>query len=150
MIGIVPASVARTRFEPSADPPKDVLVPIGQNTAEIFYERGVSDNTTGLARLKPGVGLGQARAEMDRISSSLAAKYPEDKETRAELMLYRQDLAGNLEAVLLALGAAVGFVLLIACTNVANLVLARSFARSQEFGVRSALGAGREGWCGNY
>src|SRR2546422_179126 len=81
---------------------------------------------------------------MNTIMRRLAAEYPnDDADTGVNVLSFRDDIAGNLEPVLMALGAAVGFVLLIACTNVANLVLARSAGRSQEFGIRIALGAGR-------
>src|SRR5262249_37484039 len=110
----------------------------------LFYERGTGDNTRGLGRLKPGVTLGQARAEMDAIMRSLAAEYPnENASTRASLVSFNQDVAGDLRPTVLALGVAVGFVLLIPCTNVANLVFARSIGRLQEFGVRISLGARR-------
>jgi predicted permease len=146
VIGIVPARVARVRLDsaPGIAPSSDVFTPIGQNDAPVFYERGIGDNTLGLGRLKSGITLAQARAEMDTIMRTLAAEYPkEDADTGVNAVLYREDIAGNLEQVLMALGAAVAFVLLIVCTNVANLVLARSASRSQEFGIRIALGAGR-------
>lgn len=144
VIGIVSNQVARVRFDNSAAPSKDLITPLGQNTADIFYQRGVGDNTIGLGRMKAGVTLAQVRAEMDRVTKGLAAEYPkEDKDVGADVLLYREDLSGALQPVLLALAAAVGFVLLIASVNVANLVLARSAGRSQEFGVRSALGAAR-------
>lgn len=144
VIGIVPAMVARLHLGTDPDfTPADVITPIGQNDTDIFYNRSVGDNTGGVGRLKPGVTLGQARAEMDAIMRDLAVEYPDaDADAGVSTVSYRQVLAGNLEPVLLALGAAVGFVLLIACTNVANLMLARSAGRSQEFGVRIALGAG--------
>ena len=138
VIGIVPATVRLDRAPGTFF--NDVFTPLGQNDVPLFYERGVGDNTLGLGRLKPGVTLAQARAEMDTIMRNLAAEYPiEDADTGVNAVSYRDHIAGNLEPVLWALGAAVGFVLLIACTNVANLVLARSAGRSQEFGVRSIL-----------
>lgn len=144
VIGVAPEIVARVRLDADPFPAKDLVVPIGQNDTEIFYDRGVGDNTVGLGRLKPGVTLPQARAEMDAVMRNLAAEFPDsDKGSGVNTASYREELAGNLQPVLLALGAAVGFVLLIACTNVANLVLARSAGRSQEFGIRVALGAGR-------
>ncbi len=145
VIGIVPATVARLRLDSgSADAVSvDIVAPLGQNDTDIFYQRGVGDNTVGVGRLKPGVSLAQARAEMDAIMGNLAAQYPDDdKGAGVSTVSSRENLVGKLEPVLMALGAAVGFVLLIACTNVANLVLARSAGRSQEFGVRIALGAG--------
>ena len=142
VIGVVPASV---RFERA---PKgfvnDVFTPIAQNANPLFYERGVGDNTIGLGRLRPGVALAQARAEMDTIMANLAAEYPDaDKDTGVSTFSYQDELTGSLRPVLTALAAAVSFVLLIACTNVANLMLARSASRTQEFGVRIALGAQR-------
>jgi predicted permease len=144
VIGIVPARVARLRLnnDPGGFTPADVLTPIGQNDTDLFNSRGVGDNTTGLGRLKAGVTLVQAGVEMDAVMRNLGAEYAEDADMGARTSSFREDLAGNLEPVLLALGAAVGFVLLIACTNVANLVLARSAGRTQEFGIRIALGAG--------
>ncbi|HEY1341558.1 MAG TPA: ABC transporter permease, partial [Bryobacteraceae bacterium] len=98
---------------------------------------------TTVARLKPGATLEQAQAEMNVISRALEAQHPDDRNWRVELAPLREDLAGKSRPTLLILAGAVAFVLLIACVNVANLLLARAAGREREMAIRTAVGATR-------
>jgi putative ABC transport system permease protein len=97
-----------------------------------------------LARLRPGVSLEQLQADLDVIHRNLVAQYPEDYRTcSVRVVSLQEDISGNLRPALLTMLGAVGFLLLIACANIANLSLARSAGRMREIAVRAALGATR-------
>ena len=141
VVGVMPAGFG---FPISSDPAEAPQMWKPQNwTAQ---ERAVRDNHNYgvIARLKPGVSLEQAKAELDTISNRLAQQYPKDnKGWGATAIPLRDDLVGDVRSALLILLGAVAFVLLIACANVANLVLAKTLSRRKEIAIRSALGASR-------
>src|SRR5947209_2599392 len=145
IIGVIPSTfhLAIQNFQ-RGGPPNEVYVPVGEYNEPRFYNaRGSGWGLNAIGRLKPGVTLDQARADMDRVSRDLTAAYPDiDTGVKANLFSMREAMVGNVQPVLLLLLGAVVLVLLIACVNVANLLLARSTARQQEFAIRIALGAG--------
>jgi len=96
-----------------------------------------------IARLKPGVSLERAGGEMRVIAATLAARYPEDAHMSIDLQLLHRALVRDLRPALLVLFGAVGCVLLIACANIANLLLAKAASREKEFAIRAAIGANR-------
>jgi putative ABC transport system permease protein len=121
----------------------DVFVSINLMLPErLRQERGEHGGVIVVGRLKPGVTEAQAAAEMENIAVNLERQYPRTNTTnRVLLRSIREDQTGNVKLSLWLLLGAVGFVLLMACVNVANLSLARAAARQKEFAMRAALGA---------
>ena len=124
-----------------------------ENSPRLWTPMGLTDqdravrgnhNFLAIGRLKPGVDVKQAQAELDTISRRLEQQYPaDDKGWGATAVPMADDLVGDVRPALLVLLGAVAFVLLIACANVTNLVLARTISRQREVAIRAALGASR-------
>ena len=137
VVGVLPANLPIFRT-------MDVFVPIGQWNSRALKSRSAALNLQGVGRLKPGVSVEQGEADLDQIMANLALAYPNtNKGHGAKVSPLKERIVGNIGPVLWLLLGAVGFVLLIACVNVSNLLLARSTGRTREFAIRTALGAGR-------
>src|SRR6185503_14138001 len=123
-------------------------VPLQLNNDTLPLTQRAAHGYRMIARLKPGVEVKQADAELKEIARQLEEEYPQiNRGWSYKVISLRQELIGDLEGrinkALYALVAAVGFLLLICCANVANLLLARGVAREREMAIRRALGAGR-------
>jgi putative ABC transport system permease protein len=128
--------------------PATLVLPEGQFYRPVAepYDESQRDarHLRAIARLKPGVTVAQAQAEMKVIAQRLQSEHPlTNKDQGANVVSIKDDTVGNLRRTLLVVFGAVIFVLLVACANVANLLLARSSARQKEITIRSAIGAGR-------
>ncbi|MDQ3667091.1 MAG: ABC transporter permease [Acidobacteriota bacterium] len=137
IVGVLPANFSLYRTT-------DVFVPIGQWNSPALQRRSAALGLHGIGRLKPGVTIAQGQADLDRVMRDLAVAYPEtNKGHGSKVSPLKERMIGDIGPTLWMLLGAVGFVLLIACVNVSNLLFARSTSRTREFAIRTALGAGR-------
>lgn len=139
IVGVVPTNLPV--FPPFQ---MDAFTLAGQWDNSTFLDRKVAMGTAVIGRLKPGVSFSEAQANMKVVAHDLAEAYPAaDTGAAIKLVPLKEEIVGDVTGILIRLLGAVGFVLFIACVNVANLLLARSNARKREFAIRAAVGGSR-------
>ena len=144
VVGVLPRSFAFPHWYPDQGEIWQPLRPwIEQSGLHWLLQRGNSGSTGAIGKLKPSVTLAHARMDMDKIARVLEEQYPDTNRDAGVYVTRLQNyLVKDFRSIILLLTGAVTFVLLIVCTNLANLLSIRSCARIQEFSIRSALGAG--------
>lgn len=142
IIGILPKGLSAWWFE-GPHGRTEIWTPFAPY-ASVWQDNARSNRDfSAIGRLKPGVGPAQAQADLQRIAANLAARYPQDRGVGVLLRPLQEDRVGNLRPTVRLLMGAVILILLIACSNVANLLLVRNSGRTREIAVRMAIGAER-------